>query len=57
MYRCLSVRCGLSTSYRKNPPSQGQALNRSIRNRAAKPGVLQQLRAREGGTKGGVRVP
>ena len=31
-----------------NPSPQGQALNRSIRNRAAKPRVLQQLRAREG---------
>ena len=31
-----------------NPSPQGQALNRSIRNRAAKPRVLQQLRAHEG---------
>ena len=30
-----------------NSPSQGQPLNRSIRNRAAKPSVLQQLLPRE----------
>ena len=31
-----------------DPPSQSQSLNRSIGDGATKPGVLQQLRAREG---------